>query len=100
MDETTGRRSNKRRPATLTLDRALADLTLRVPRDIRLEDDLLIWRWDHMTRRTATSELLARFLRLAGASDDDILEFATQWGVLGICEHNMPASHLDLECSQ
>src|SRR5436853_7668736 len=38
-------------------------------------------------------EPLRSFLRLDGADGERIAEFARRWGVLGICEHRLPASH-------
>jgi len=37
--------------------------------------------------------LLENFLALGDASDDDIVRFAQRWGVLHLCEHELPASH-------
>lgn len=33
------------------------------------------------------------FLRLGDASGTDVLSFAQRWGVLGICKHDLPATH-------
>jgi hypothetical protein len=38
--------------------------------------------------------LLDRFTALADAEDGAILAFATRWGVLEICHHGLPASHV------
>jgi len=37
--------------------------------------------------------MLQRFTALHGSEDAEILKFAKDWGVLGLCEHNLPASH-------
>jgi hypothetical protein len=38
-------------------------------------------------------EILQGFLDLEGATSDKIARFARRWGVLGICEHKLPAIH-------
>jgi len=43
------------------------------------------------------SSLLTRFIQLADAQDEEILNYALKWGVLEICEHLQPACHSD-EC--
>jgi len=44
---------------------------------------------DRKTQRA----LLIRFANLKTKSDQEILDFAREWGVLGICEHGRPAGH-------
>lgn len=38
-------------------------------------------------------EVLQSFIDLEGAASDKIVRFAQRWGVLGICEHGLPAIH-------
>jgi hypothetical protein len=37
--------------------------------------------------------MLQRFTALHRSEDFEILKFTQDWGVLGLCEHNLPASH-------
>src|SRR5215471_148418 len=37
--------------------------------------------------------LLTQFVRLAEGTESQILEFVRRWGPLGLCEHELPASH-------
>jgi len=43
--------------------------------------------------RTDTAGLLDEFGALAEASDDAILRFAQRWGLLSLCEHELPDTH-------
>ena len=43
--------------------------------------------------RELDDQCLGRFLDLAEAADKGILKFAQRYGVLGICQHGIPASH-------
>ncbi|HEX5731512.1 MAG TPA: hypothetical protein VF131_01665 [Blastocatellia bacterium] len=68
----------------------------RVPSLVKVEQDHLIY----SVRDRSVSlnplkpfQVLEDFLGLEGASDDHIVIFAKRWGVLGICEHGLPASH-------
>lgn len=56
----------------------------------RVEDNKGLIRPDQKTMR---QEVLAGFLRLAEATDEEILEYASKWGVLGLCEHGLPMAH-------
>jgi hypothetical protein len=38
-------------------------------------------------------EVFGGFLDLANADDQDILNYARQWGVLGLCQHGLPIAH-------
>ena len=91
------------------------DWWLRPP-DIYLKGDRLCWksftltmpraesfrvmgrRWslqvaDHGYKTEATERLLDDFMELADANDEKILNYARRYGVLGICKHNVPATH-------
>jgi hypothetical protein len=37
--------------------------------------------------------MLSRFVELSEAKPERIRDFARRWGVLSICEHDLPASH-------
>lgn len=43
-----------------------------------------------------TDRLLERFLRLADSDEQEIVTFAAQLGVLGICAHGLPSTHAAL----
>jgi hypothetical protein len=45
------------------------------------------------TKRAPGPGLLEQFVALGDATDDAILAYARQWGVLVICAHGLPASH-------
>ena len=44
-------------------------------------------------RKTLREKILFGFTRLANASNEEILDYARQWGILGICVHNRPTTH-------
>lgn len=53
--------------------------------------------WDFNFRHKAiTPRMLNTFSELHRLDDSAILSFAKQWGVLGLCVHGLPASHLDV----
>lgn len=66
----------------------------KIPRAIKLRDGSLEWsplgRYQHVA---PDAELLERFLGLATAPDQSILQFARRYGPLGICPHGLPDSH-------
>jgi hypothetical protein len=79
------------------LDRRIAGREWLVPEEIGLRDGRLVWRqiyfdWDK--RISAKPGLLQSFIRLADAPDERILAFARRWGVLELCEHDLPLRHL------
>jgi hypothetical protein len=72
-----------------------------VPDNIRLEGSRLLWSFEpkkvHQINPNRTSlrdDFLIGFSRLGDASDGGILEYARQWGILGICKHGRPVGHL------
>lgn len=104
-------------PGSLGFYRILPGRPVAVPLDCWLEGDELCWRtpdptgpksppgaddqeWRRSTGaprfRTPRQGMLEGFLKLAAASDDQILEFARRWGPLGICEHGLPHTHWPL----
>ncbi len=72
-----------------------------IPADVRLEGTrigpVLRWRARDPQRRARIvlpgPGMLDSFVRLSDAPDQQILHYASQWGVLGICEHGLPYSH-------
>lgn len=67
------------------------------PGEIDLDGDNLIWRENNSQWITATEEkmhtMLSRFIKLEYADKQQILDFARRYGVLGICQHQLPATH-------
>lgn len=81
-----------------SLDRRVAVHTWFVPGLIWLEGERL--RWDYSPeslkagRELAPSpDMLESFLMLRETSGRKILQYAKRWGVLGICQHDLPCSH-------
>jgi len=66
-----------------------------VPREIRLEGNEIIWnpQDSEVVTKEVEKELLFDFANLVLFGSESILEFARDWGVLGLCEHGMPATH-------
>jgi len=68
--------------------------TWTTPAELRLDDGRLAWTGNAGAVVTARSGMLESFALLADQSDDRILHFAGDWGVLNICgQHGLPASH-------
>lgn len=71
-----------------------------LPAHIRLDGDHLVWRGrgeqkDHDPRRKAGGRsILEQFVRLADAPADRILGYAQTWGVLQLCRHDKPMTHV------
>lgn len=81
-------------------DRPMQSGRVFVPARIQFEGAFLTWPWvphgdeKRVTYRQAKPGMLAGFVRLHRASDQEILAYARKWGVLGICErHGLPCSH-------
>lgn len=68
------------------------------PTKIELSDDerWLIWGGESKEAGVgpAQENLLADFLSLSEASPHAVLKFSRRWGVLGICRHGKPSTHL------
>ena len=81
-----------------TLDRALSGPAWLVPGDTKLNDQGLLWTFVAMVQRNRRvrpgDAMLERFIELADGSATDILRYARHDGVLMICEHELPATHL------
>jgi hypothetical protein len=70
---------------------------IAVPGLIELQDERLVYKylqgdsgWKHVE---TSSKLLTEFIGLADGPPERICNFARIWGVLGICEHGLPANH-------
>ncbi len=67
---------------------------LRVPKAVKLRGGCIRWNPEGgHTTKTVGKNLVATFADLASAEPEKILAFAREWGVLGLCEHGLPASH-------
>lgn len=67
---------------------------LSVPKKVHLEEDLIVWDSTvEKIKKIPDIHLLEKFTNLVDATDTEILEFAKRWGVLGLCVHQLPASH-------
>jgi len=78
----------------------------RAPEDVRLDGDVLRWRAKQAEGGSGPelrlfgelvnpTGMLDSFVRIRGAAE--ALRFAKRYGVLGICEHELPSSH-DVPC--
>jgi hypothetical protein len=56
-------------------------------------DDETPGHWVRKNRRVLDDFILLAWPDPRHADDDDVLEFAKRWGVLGLCEHNLPYTH-------
>ena len=74
---------------------------LMVPNDVELEGEWLCWGWRgdplQWTTRRPGPHILSDFVRLADGDGPTIRAYARRWGILGICEHGLPSSHLGNE---
>jgi hypothetical protein len=68
---------------------------LNIPVKVELDNGLLIWNVEESKFTTKEYEegLVIDFANLAFVEAETILEFAQTWGVLGLCKHNLPATH-------
>jgi hypothetical protein len=106
-------------PETGELGRNVAGRPLAIPKQVWIDGDLLRWSWGdpdltlgvdpprgarfseqvkwiphrrcRLTQPTRT--MLRDFVNLADARDEKIRSFASRWGPLGICEHDLPHTH-------
>jgi len=71
------------------LPRAFDVTLLCVPREVRLENDSLIWRWlevrQQPVKRVQATDALERFLKIQDSKG--VLRFARRFGPLGLCQH-------------
>jgi len=94
-------------PAQLQIDLDLAGMpaspyvaasTWPIPGEVVKHADGLIRHGGDGGRRataaSAPSDFLMRFVRLTNASDAKVLAFAKKFGVLGICGHQLPFTHV------
>lgn len=80
---------------TGALGRPMASNRWRIPPDIDLEVERLVWTDRLMPIREArpTEGMLERFVALSGAAPERVVTYARRWGVLGICRHSLPMTH-------
>lgn len=71
-----------------------------IPPRISIDGDYLVWsnrdeNGDVGPRQKVqpSGKMLDEFVRLEDASSEKILSYANRWGVLAICDHNLPSSH-------
>jgi hypothetical protein len=74
-------------------DRPMQSGSVFVPRELRIADGFLLWRKSSAVYKDPKSGMLAGFIRLWDLPDSDVLSYACKWGVLGLCEHELPCSH-------
>jgi hypothetical protein len=74
-------------------DRPMQSGDSHVPREVTLEEGTIHWNLYSIKPIRPGVGLLARFVELENASDEEIFQYARKWGVLGICKHGLPASH-------
>jgi hypothetical protein len=84
---------------TWELGRRLPVVGWDVPRWVSVREERLEYRYIGLKGSSQQRwvrpqrEFLEKFLQLAEAPAEKILAYARNWGVLEICEHNLPASH-------
>jgi len=85
---------------TTELGRRLPGVQWRVPSWVGVRGDRLEYRYTRGLKESRQQrwvrpdrEFLEKFLQLAEAPAEKILAYARKWGVLEICEHNLPTSH-------
>jgi len=76
------------------LDRPVAALEWQAPAWVRADGPFLLWQpGSHAPLVAPRKGMLEAFLALGDAPPQRIAAFASRWGVLGICEHDLPCSH-------
>ncbi len=67
---------------------------LLVPKNIELSGNILKWDLEQeVIEKNPDENLIRKFADLANSSPKEVLEFAKTFGVLGLCNHQLPASH-------
>jgi len=80
---------------------------LLVPTRVNVEGDRLVWAvpvahdefgidytdFSGYKQVTPQAGLLTQFVQLADAPAEQIAQYARRWGMLGLCEHGVPAGH-------
>ena len=79
------------------LGRIMPTAPLVVPALIELDGDRLVWSPSSSTEgpisRQPDKAMITRFIALARRKPAQVLRFARDYGVLGICHHGLPCSH-------
>lgn len=74
---------------------------LQIPSDFEIRDAHLHWAWHGFDGATSMGPFVPRYVSPDGMLDrfieirtsHDVIKFARRYGVLGICEHGIPATH-------
>ena len=86
---------------TENLERRTLSDGWQIPADLKIENGRLFYDISDVSGEASDAPgMLKGFLDLARGSDRDsdkaILDYAKRWGVLNLCEHNLPVGHPDL----
>lgn len=66
----------------------------KIPSKVELREDRLVWSSRSFGREIEWGPgLLEDFIRLADGTDKAICNYAGHWGVLGLCDHDLPHTH-------
>jgi hypothetical protein len=83
------------------LERPLQSYQYAPPEIIKLHGHIIIWKEKDFgqinlfrEKRRPNPNLLFKFIKLRKASPQQIFDFARKWGVLGICKHGLPYTHI------
>ncbi len=79
----------------LPLDHIVVPTTILLSDDearLEVEDEEAYWH-EVGEERQVFPNVLYQFIRLSEQSPARILQFARRWGLLGLCEHGLPATH-------
>lgn len=85
------------------IDRPVSATNLVVPSKVEVEGGQLIWthHLDPWCDESPPAQLVAphpklleQFICLSNGKSNDIAAFASKWGVLGICKHGLPRTHI------
>jgi hypothetical protein len=82
----------------ISTSRPLQLSPLRVPAEVELEGDNVIWRDIQTNLVWPGPGVLEQFIELHALDDEAILTYARKYGSLGICTHDVPSSHADGYC--
>ena len=81
------------------VDRPLRSGMLRIPREVWIEKDRLLYRLSDENRQTKQQEkrpapaLLQEFIELDEKEPEAFRNYAARWGVFGLCKHSLPHMH-------
>lgn len=73
----------------------LLEEKLQVPAHVAIEGDRLTFTFEKKKGcPAAVPSMLSEFIDLADAPVERIARYASRWGILHICEHDLPSSHM------